>query len=57
MSGSIEMETTPARDFAEAFNALVISPMYRLAPEHKFPASFLDGWQFVQWLTEHGADD
>ncbi len=55
-SGSIEMNTQPGREFAQEFNAIVVSGTYRLAPEHTFPASFNDGWQLATWLTESGAE-
>ena len=47
MSGSVEMETRPGREFDDEFGALVIAGTYRLAPEHKFPISFNDGWQLT----------
>lgn len=33
--------------------AVVISPAYRLAPEHPFPAGVDDAWGSVQWIVEH----
>lgn len=50
-AGSTRMVTRPARDFAKEFDAVVVSPSYRLSPEHKFPAQFDDSIDAVQWLS------
>lgn len=38
------------------FDATVVCPNYRLAPEHKFPTSQNDGWDAVKWLDEHAQE-
>lgn len=55
--GSIEMCTRPGREFALAFNAVVVSASYRLAPEHLFSQSVLDGREVVRWLDTHASHE
>lgn len=38
-----------------ATGAVVISPNYRLAPEHPFPAGVEDSYAVVTWVHEHAA--
>lgn len=49
-----------ARGFASLFNAVVVSPSYRLAPEHKFPTGVNDAYATLKWCGENaeklGAD-
>jgi acetyl esterase/lipase len=44
-----------ARALAKKANAIVISPDYRLAPEHKFPAAHEDAVAVYKWAAEHAA--
>lgn len=44
-----------ARGFAKLFNAVVVSPSYRLAPEHKFPTGVTDAWHVLQWAGKNAA--
>lgn len=51
----------PARLFAYHFNATVICPSYRLAPEYPWPAAMKDGMELVQVISSqpelyHGAN-
>ncbi|CAM6087023.1 unnamed protein product [Calypogeia fissa] len=39
------------RRMAKLCNAIVIAVGYRLAPEHKFPAAFDDGFEALKWLA------
>ena len=49
-----------ARPLVKIYNAVVVAPTYRLAPEHPFPTSFHDGWNTFAWIAENattlGAD-
>ena len=49
-----------ARGLATLFNATVLSPRYRLAPEHPFPIGIDDAWASIQWAARNmdflGAD-
>lgn len=44
-----------ARGFASLFNATVVSPSYRLAPEHPFPTGVNDAYDVLRWCGEHAA--
>lgn len=57
-SGSPEMLTRPAREFAEEFNATVVLASYRMSPEHPFPTPIMDGWHIANWILDNsfGAD-
>ncbi|MBT8342731.1 MAG: alpha/beta hydrolase [Desulfatitalea sp.] len=49
--GSVEMEDLRARSLALAFNCVVASVEYRLAPEHPFPAPLEDCYTALKWLA------
>jgi acetyl esterase/lipase len=49
--GSPEMELPLARRLALEHDAVVVLPSYRLAPEHKFPASITDSWAVLELLA------
>lgn len=55
-AGSANLLIRPARDFAKAFDAVVVSCTYRLSPEHKFPLHFDDAMDTVKWLANHTQD-
>ncbi|BFI25543.1 protein MpGID1L1 [Marchantia polymorpha subsp. ruderalis] len=40
------------RRMAKLCNAIVIAVGYRLAPEHKYPAAFEDGFEALTWLAK-----
>lgn len=42
--------------WAEAFNAVVVSVEYRLAPEHAYPTQTEDSYAGLVWFTEHAAE-
>jgi acetyl esterase len=48
--GSKEVYDGGARGLASSAQALVISVDYRLAPEHKFPAAWLDALAAYRWV-------
>ncbi|CAN8298437.1 unnamed protein product [Cochlearia groenlandica] len=41
---------------ASSLNAFVVSPDYRLAPEHRLPAAFEDAEAAVTWLRDQAVD-
>ena len=50
-----------ARLLVKRFDAVVVAPTYRLAPEYPFPNGILDGWDALSWAaanasTSLGAD-
>jgi acetyl esterase len=51
--GSPEMMDFPNRDLARDFDVVVVSPDYRKAPEHPYPAGPDDAFAVAAWLTEH----
>lgn len=44
-----------ARGIAKLYGATVVTPSYRLAPEHRFPTQANDIWDTLQWLTKNAA--
>ena len=42
-----------ARSLVKRFNAVVVAPTYRLAPEHVFPTGINDGWDALSWIAEN----
>ncbi|MCP1471716.1 acetyl esterase [Sphingobium sp. OAS761] len=54
--GDLDTQDMIARGLAGGAQSLVVSVDYRLAPEHKFPAAFEDGWAVTQWVGAHAAD-
>jgi len=53
--GSPEKCDATPRALAKKTGAIVVSPAYRLAPEHKFPAAHDDCYAVWLWLIEEGA--
>ena len=49
--GTVEQYDPIARQVANATRAVVVSPDYRLAPEHPFPAALDDCWNALRWAV------
>lgn len=56
VGGDMHQITAGARAFVRLFGATVVTPSYRLAPEHKFPVSQNDAWDSFKWLDEHAGE-
>lgn len=53
VQGNPEQSAWLASRIASRNRVVVISPSYRLAPEHPFPAGLDDTWEAVRWIVEH----
>ena len=53
--GNLDNEQPRCSHFASKVNCVVVSPDYRLAPEHPFPAALDDCFRTVSWVAEEGA--
>lgn len=56
ITGQPETMAPYARGLARLFNAVVICPTYRLAPEHKSPAAVHDAFDTLQYIAHHAED-
>jgi len=54
--GSIEMAESPVTALAAALGAIVVSPSYRLAPEHPYPAGLDDSYAALLWAADHAEE-
>lgn len=54
--GSPEQSGWMTSHVAASVGAVVVSPTYRLAPEHPYPAAVDDAWAALEWVVAHGAD-
>jgi acetyl esterase len=54
--GTVEQYDPINRQVANASGAIVVSPDYRLAPEHPFPAPLDDCWTALQWTATYARD-
>lgn len=53
IGGSLDVFDEPCATLARRLGALVVSPDYRLAPEHPFPAATDDTVAVLRWAAEH----
>jgi acetyl esterase/lipase len=53
--GTPQIEAVLSAGMAREIGACVVSPAYRLAPEHPFPAALDDCMTTLKWMTEHAA--
>jgi acetyl esterase len=53
--GTVEQFDPILRQVANATEAIVVAPDYRLAPEHPFPAPLDDCWQALAWTAKNAA--
>lgn len=51
MLGDVESYDPVCRVLADELDCIVVSPDYRLAPEHKFPAGLRDCYAVVEWAA------
>jgi acetyl esterase/lipase len=51
--GSPQLEASGSGQLARDLDAVVVSPAYRLAPEHPFPAALDDCMTTLTWMREH----
>ena len=56
IGGSLDSWDEPCASLARRLGALVVSPDYRLAPEHPFPAATDDTVAVLRWAADHIAD-
>jgi acetyl esterase/lipase len=56
IGGSLDSFDEPCATLARRLGALVVSPDYRLAPEHPFPAATNDTVAVLRWAEGHIAD-
>ncbi|MDN5861951.1 MAG: alpha/beta hydrolase fold domain-containing protein [Salinisphaera sp.] len=56
IAGSIDLCAAPCANLAEALQAVVITPSYRLAPEAPFPAATDDTYAALCWAAENAAE-
>ncbi|MFD7710434.1 alpha/beta hydrolase [Streptomyces sp. NPDC059785] len=56
VTGDLDTPRAFAARIADRVGALVVSPDYRLAPEHPFPAALDDCWAAFAWIAAHAAE-
>jgi cation diffusion facilitator CzcD-associated flavoprotein CzcO/acetyl esterase/lipase len=53
IGGSLDSWDEPCASLARRLGVLVVSPDYRLAPEHSFPAAIDDAVAVLHWVAAH----
>ncbi|ORY21049.1 Alpha/Beta hydrolase protein [Naematelia encephala] len=53
--GSSTSEESLSTRLCVGANAVVVSPEYRMAPDHPYPAAIEDCWEVLLWLWEQGS--
>lgn len=53
VQGNPEQSGWLASRVAARTGSVVISPVYRLAPEHPYPAAADDAWTVLRWVADH----
>ncbi len=56
MLGGLDSHDLPTARLAAIAGAAVVAVDYRLAPEHKYPAALIDGWDALGWVATAGAE-
>jgi acetyl esterase len=54
--GSLDTHDRTSRNICVGTRAVVVSVDYRLAPEHKFPAAVVDGFDALAWVYRNAAE-
>ncbi|MER6427638.1 alpha/beta hydrolase [Streptomyces sp900105245] len=56
VTGDLDTPRAFAARIADQVGAVVVSPDYRLAPEHPFPAGLDDCWAALEWTRAHAGE-
>lgn len=56
ITGDLDTSVTASTRIADLAGAVVISPDYRLAPEHPFPAALDDCYAALEWTVSNAAE-
>lgn len=56
IAGSIDVIDTPVRQLAVLGRVAVLTPTFRLAPEHPYPAAVNDVEAVLRWSSDHAAE-
>ncbi|GME34714.1 triacylglycerol lipase [Neofusicoccum parvum] len=54
--GNIDTENTVSANLCSRARWVVVSPDYRLGPEHPYPAAVHDSWETLLWLQAEGKE-